>query len=51
MVQFGSGMMDRQKIELQKNAYNSFVRVPRELPSLAYRYFFDRHSFYEPHNE
>ncbi|HTK28847.1 MAG TPA: hypothetical protein VL309_04820 [Vicinamibacterales bacterium] len=48
MVQFGAGMMDRQRLTLRDNAYNTFVRVPRELPVLVYRYFFNRSSFYRP---
>ena len=48
MVQFGAGMMDRQRLHLAENAYNTFVRVPLEMPSVAYRYFFDRSSFYKP---
>lgn len=46
MAQFGAGMMDRQRLEPAHNAYNTFVVVPRALPSLAYRYLFDRASFY-----
>ena len=48
MAQFGAGMMDRQRLQLARNAYNTFVAVPRDLPSLAYRYVFDRASFYRP---
>lgn len=48
MVQFGSGMMDRQRLQLARNAYSTFVEVPRNLPGLAYRYLFDRASFYHP---
>ncbi len=48
MVQFGAGLMDRQRLELGRNAYNTFVEVPRRLPGLAYRYMFDRGSFYRP---
>ncbi len=48
MVQFGAGMMDRQRLEVSRNAYTTFVVVPRALPSLAYRYLFDRASFYRP---
>ena len=48
MVQFGADMMDRQQLDLATNAYNTFVRVPRELPGLAYRYLFNRSSFYHP---
>ena len=35
------------KFELGPNAWNTFVEVPRQLPSLTYRYLFDRSSFYE----
>ncbi len=48
MVQFGAGMIDRQRLHLAENAYNTFVRVPLQMPSMAYRYFFDRSSFYQP---
>ncbi len=44
--QFGAGWMDRQRLELGRNAYVTFVEVPRQLPGLAYRYLFDRSSFY-----
>jgi hypothetical protein len=47
MAQFATRMMDRQRLELGRNAYNGFVRLPLELPSLTYRYFTDRESFYE----
>jgi len=48
MVQFGAGLMDRQRLDLRLNAYNTFVVVPRHLPEIAYRYLFDRGSFYRP---
>jgi hypothetical protein len=47
MAQFGAGMMDRQRLQLGRNAYNTFVSVPLTLPDLAYRYLFDRSSFYQ----
>ena len=47
MAQFGANLMDRQRLQLSRNAYNSFVLVPREAPRLAYRYLFDRSSFYQ----
>lgn len=47
MAQFGAGMMDRQRLEFTRNAYNTFVTVPISLPGLAYRYLFDRSSFYQ----
>ncbi len=48
LAQFGTGLMDRQRLELSRNAYNTSVVVPRALPGLAYRYFFNRASFYRP---
>lgn len=47
-IQFGTGLMDRQRIDLARVAYNNFVVVPAELPRIAYRYVFDRRSFYRP---
>ena len=47
MAQFGAGTMDRQRLDPARNAYNTFVVVPRSLPRLAYRYVFDRSSFYQ----
>jgi hypothetical protein len=47
MVQFGAGWMDRQRLNLEAVAYNNFVAVPRALPGLAWRYVFDRSSFYQ----
>ena len=46
-IQFGAGLMDRQRLEPARNAYTTFVTLPRTLPSLAYRFLFDRASFYE----
>jgi len=46
MAQFGAGLMDRQRLEPVRNAYLTFVVIPRRLPELAYRYLFDRSSFY-----
>jgi hypothetical protein len=46
MVQFGAGLMDRQRLDWRRNAYNTFVDVPRRLPDIAYRYLFERGSFY-----
>jgi hypothetical protein len=46
MVQFGAGLMDRQRLDLPRNAYNTFIEVPRRLPDIAYRYVFERGSFY-----
>ena len=47
MAQFGAGMMNRQRLEPARIAYNTFVVMPRALPDLVWRYFFDRASFYE----
>jgi hypothetical protein len=45
-AQFGTGLMNRSRVEPARNAYHNFVTIPLELPSLAYRYLFDRQSFY-----
>jgi hypothetical protein len=47
MAQFALKLMDRQKMEPARNAYHAFVTLPRMAPTLAYRYLFDRNSFYE----
>jgi hypothetical protein len=39
--------MNRQRLELPRIAYNTFVVMPRTLPGLGWRYLFDRASFYE----
>ncbi len=46
-AQFGAGLMDRQRLEPLQNAYTTFVVIPRMAPELAYRYLFDRASFYQ----
>jgi hypothetical protein len=46
IVQFGTGLMDRQRLTPGTNLYNAFVVVPREIPRIVYRYAFDRNSFY-----
>lgn len=48
MAQFGTGAMDRQRLEPWKNARYTFVTLPLTLPSLVSRYLFDRPSFYRP---
>ena len=45
---FGTRMMDRQRIELRRNAYDAFITLPRMAPGLAWRYFVQRDSFYQP---
>jgi len=47
MAQFGAGLMDRQRLELGRNAYQTFVTIPARVPELAYRYLFARRSFYQ----
>jgi hypothetical protein len=46
IVQFGLHRMDRQKLTLRENAWNTFVVLPREAPGIVVRYFTDRSSFY-----
>ena len=46
-VQFGTKTMSRQRLQLSQNSYHAFIDLPRNIPSLAYRYFFDRESFYD----
>ena len=48
MFQFATGLMDRQRMELGRNAYHAFVTVPIEAPSLIARYLTNRESFYNP---
>ena len=48
MAQFGTGTMNRQRLELGRNAWNTFVVLPQQAPELARRYLFDRASFYKP---
>lgn len=47
IAEFSIGLMDRQRLEPARNAYDAFVRLPALAPSLAYRYLFDRSSFYK----
>ncbi|MGE0702357.1 MAG: hypothetical protein AB7P22_00325 [Vicinamibacterales bacterium] len=46
VAQFGTNLMNRQRLELAVNTYHNFVTIPRMAPELAYRYFFNRESFY-----
>jgi hypothetical protein len=48
MAEFGTSLMDRQRLEPGRNAYDAFVTLPRTLPGLLYRYFAHRGSFYQP---
>jgi len=45
-AEFAVGLMDRQRLEPAKNAYDAFFTLPRMAPGLVYRYLFDRASFY-----
>jgi hypothetical protein len=46
MSLFGAGLMDRQRLDVRRNAYDVFVTLPRSAPGLLYRYFTERESFY-----
>jgi hypothetical protein len=46
-AQFGTGLMDRQRLDPPSNAYNNFVTIPTRLPDLVYRFLLDRESFYQ----
>jgi len=46
LLQFGTHRMDRQRLTLGDNAWQTFVELPREAPSLAWRYLTNRDSFY-----
>ena len=48
IAEFGTSMMDRQRLHLRQNAYDAFVTLPRMAPDLIYRYFSQRSSFYKP---
>lgn len=47
MAQFGLNRMDRTKLTLKDNARVTFIDLPREAPSIAWRYLFDRKSLYK----
>lgn len=46
-IQFGEHSMSRERLELKRNLYRTFIELPVQLPSVAYRYLFDRGSFYQ----
>jgi hypothetical protein len=46
-AEFATGLMDRQRLQPARNGYDAFVTLPSRLPSLVYRYLFDRSSFYQ----
>jgi hypothetical protein len=45
---FGTRMMDRQRVEIGRNAYDAFITLPRMAPDLLWRYIARRDSFYKP---
>jgi hypothetical protein len=45
-LRFGENTMNRQRLELGRDLYATFVELPQRLPVLAWRYVFDRRSFY-----
>ncbi len=47
MAQFGLNRMDRQRLTLVENARVTFVELPFEAPSIAWRYLTDRASLYK----
>ena len=46
-IRFGENTMNRQRLELRSDLYGTFVDLPLRLPRVAYRYLFDRGSFYQ----
>jgi hypothetical protein len=46
MAQFGLHRMDRQRLTLATNARTTFLELPRMAPTIAWRYFADRQSFF-----
>jgi hypothetical protein len=47
MAQFGMKTMDRQRLTLAENARQTFLELPWQAPSIAWRYLTNRQSFYE----
>jgi hypothetical protein len=47
MAQFGLHLMDRQRLTLSRNARLTFVELPLQAPSIAWRYLTDRSSLYK----
>ena len=46
IAQFALHRMDRQRLTLRENAWQTFVVLPREAPAILWRYLTDRSSFY-----
>jgi hypothetical protein len=47
MAQFGLHLMDRQRLELARNARLTYIELPLQAPSIAWRYLTDRSSLYK----
>jgi hypothetical protein len=45
---FSTQLMDRQRLELKRNAHAVFVTIPRMAPALVHRYLTRRDTFYQP---
>lgn len=45
---FGTRLMDRQRIEVARNACDVFITLPWQAPELAWRYLTARETFYQP---
>lgn len=46
VAEFGTRLMSHETLDPARNAYDAFVTLPRNAPTLAYRYLFERKSFY-----
>jgi hypothetical protein len=46
MAQFGLHLMDRQRLTPRENARLTFIELPRQAPSIAWRYLTDRASLF-----
>lgn len=46
IAQFGTGLSPRWQLDLPRNLHHNLVTIPRALPDIAWRYAFDRPSFY-----
>lgn len=47
MAQFGLHLMDRQRLSLAQNARVTFIELPLQAPSIAWRYLTNRSSLYK----
>lgn len=46
VAEFGTRLMSHESLDPARNAYDAFVTLPRNAPTLVYRYLFERNSFY-----